>query len=166
MHSHDGLASGRVPDFVNNRPPRRIQKLRYAPRTNGERGPAGSYDRKEIRMKKVVPLLFSSLLFAASAAHGQSPTTNVCGTTIATPGGTFTWTSTYSVPIRVQPVTGESWFLGQSYVVIPANGSVTIDVPQNLAPGTNIDLQVNFDTRAGGNPCGNTPGPPRIQNPT
>jgi hypothetical protein len=107
-----------------------------------------------------LPLVFVTL---ASWAHGQS--SNVCGTTTVTPGGNFTWTSTFSVPIRVQPMSGEAWWIGQAYVEIPANGSVTISVPQTLPDNYSVDLQTTFETRAGGNPCGDTPGQPRIQNP-
>jgi len=103
-----------------------------------------------------IPLLFLALV---GSAYGQS--SNVCGETPANVGGSFTWTSTYSVPIRVQPMPGTTWFLGQSYVEIPANGSVTVNVPSDAAPGT-YDLQTTFETRAGGNPCGNTPGMPHV----
>ncbi len=105
-------------------------------------------------------MLFLAL---AGSAYGQS--SNVCGETLVTPGGSFTWTSTYAVPIRVEPFPGTTWFLGQSYVEIPANGSVTVIVPTDAAPGT-YDLETTFDQRAGGNPCGDTPGMPHIKNPT
>jgi hypothetical protein len=104
----------------------------------------------------VLPLL---VLLLVSSAYGQS--TNVCGQTQANAGGSFTWSSTYSVPIRVQPMPGTTWFLGQSYVTIPANGSVQINVPEGTTSG-DYDLQTTFDIRAGGNPCGNTPGMPHI----
>lgn len=111
-----------------------------------------------------VPLLFLGML---CSAYGQSWTTHVCGTTTVTPGGSFTWTSTYSVPIRVEPAPGESWsqLMGSVYVDIPANGSITINVPQDLPSGFSVDLQTTFDTRKGGNPCGNYPGMPHITNP-
>jgi hypothetical protein len=57
---------------------------------------------------------------------------------------------------------GETWFLGHSYVEIPANGSVTVDLPQDLPSGYNVQLETTFETRAGGNPCGNTPGMPHV----
>ncbi|HTS34743.1 MAG TPA: hypothetical protein VMH04_03665 [Candidatus Solibacter sp.] len=115
-------------------------------------------------MKNLLSLCVALFVLAfASSAFGQ--TTNVCGETTVTPGGNFTWTSTYSVPIKVEPVTGETWFLGSVYVDIPANGSVTLPVPQNLPSGYNVDLQVAFDTRQGGNPCGNYPGMPHVGNP-
>jgi len=100
-----------------------------------------------------------SLLFFAlvSSAHAQSGTTNVCGETDTTPGGSFTWSSTYSVPISVTPWTGTTWFLGQWQVIIPANGSVTVNVPATAAPGE-YDLTITFDTNTGGYPCG-TPNP-------
>ena len=99
-------------------------------------------------------LLFFAL---ASSAQAQSGTTNVCGETDTTPGGSFTWSSTYSVPISVTPAPGTTWFLGQSQVIIPANGSVTVNVPATAMPGE-YDLGVTFDTNTGGYPCG-TPNP-------
>lgn len=88
-------------------------------------------------MKKLlslcVPLLF--LAFAHSA-YGQQ--TNVCGTTTVTPGGTFTWGSTYAVPIRVEPAPGTTWFLGQTYVEIPPHGQVTVTCPRIWLPGVGI----------------------------
>jgi hypothetical protein len=101
------------------------------------------------------------------SAYGQSGTTNVCGTTTVTPGGNFTWTSTYSVAIRVEPAPGENWsaLMGSAYVDIPANGSITIPVPESLPEGFSVDLQTTFETRQGGNPCGDYPGVPKIINP-
>lgn len=104
-----------------------------------------------------IPLM---LLALAGSAYGQS--SNVCGETPVTAGGSFTWTSTYSVAIRVEPFPGTTWFLGQSYVEIPANGSVTVIVPTDAATGTS-DPDATFDQRAGGNPCGDTPGMPHLQ---
>ena len=86
-------------------------------------------------------------------AAGQSGSTNVCGETDATQGGSFTWTSTYSVALLVTPVPGTTWFLGVTQIVIPPNGSVTVNVPPTAFPGE-YDLNVTFDTNVGGNPCG------------
>jgi len=108
-----------------------------------------------------------TLLFfgIACSAYGQSGSTNVCGTTLAPPGGHFTWTSTYSVPIRVEPVPGQNWsaLMGSAYVDIPADGSVTIPVPENLPSNFSVTLETTFETGQGGNPCGNDPGKPNIQ---
>jgi hypothetical protein len=112
------------------------------------------------------PLLFFGMV--CNAYGQQSGTTNVCGTTITTPGGNFTWTSTYSIPIRVEPVPGENWtaLMGSTtYVDIPANGSVTIDVPEDLPSGYTVDLQTTFEVQGGGNPCGDAPGMPHTQGP-
>lgn len=103
----------------------------------------------------MVKHLFVASLFLAFAcsALAQSGTTNACSQINAVAGGTITWASTYSVPITVAPSPGTTWFLGQSQVIIPATGRVSVNVPENATVGT-YDLKVTFDTPTGGNPCG------------
>lgn len=57
------------------------------------------------------------------------------------------------MPIAVAPAPGTTWFLGQSQVIIPANGSVTVNLPSGAAPGE-YGLSITFDTSTGGYPCG------------
>ena len=102
-------------------------------------------------------LLFALCFVLASPALAQSGSTNVCGETDVNPGGTITWTSTYPIPISVRPAPGTTWFLGQSQVVIPANGSVTVNVPASATPGI-YDLDITFNTSTGGYPCGQQAG--------
>ena len=83
------------------------------------------------------------------AAAAQS--TNACNGVAVAPGGRFTWSNSYSVPLKVTPATGTTWFLGVSSIEIPANGQVTVNVPKSAAPGT-YDVRVTFDTRSGGTP--------------
>ena len=97
------------------------------------------------------------LMFALmGAAAAQS--TNACGGVAVAPGGRFTCSNSYSVPLKVTPATGTTWFLGVSSVEIPANGQVTVNVPQSAAPGS-YDIWVTFDTRSGGTPCISTGSP-------
>jgi len=103
--------------------------------------------------------LFVFLMFFALAciAQAQSGSTNACSETDVIQGGTLTWSSTYSIAIVVFPAPGTTGFLGQSQVIIPPNGSVTVNVPVNAAPGT-YNISASFYTSTGGNPCGNVPG--------
>lgn len=106
-------------------------------------------------MKKLS--LYSLLFFAlVCAAQAQSGSTNACTETDVVQGGTLTWTSTFSMAIVVTPAPGTTWFLGQSQVIIPPNGSVTVNVPANAGVGT-YNITSSFDTNIGGNPCGGAP---------
>ena len=77
-------------------------------------------------------------------------------------GGSFTWNNPYSVAVRITPAPGTTWFLGASYIIVPANnGQVTINVPLSAGVGT-YDISVAYNTIVGGNPCAGNAGNPRI----
>jgi len=106
--------------------------------------------------KSVAVCTLVLILSLACYAQGPSGTTNACGETDVTAGGSFTWTSTYSVALLVTPAPGTTWFLGSTQVVIPPNGSVTVNVPPSAMSGE-YDLNITFNTNMGGYPCGTNP---------
>jgi len=67
-------------------------------------------------------------------------------------GGTFVWSSTWSVAVVVTPAPGTNWFLDQSQVIIPPNGSVTVSVPANTTQGS-YSLNTMFYRNTGESPC-------------
>ena len=94
------------------------------------------------------PLMLTFALVGAGAAQS----TNACNGATTAQGSSFTWSNSYSVPLKVTPATSTTWFLGVTSIQIPANGQVTVNVPSTAAPG-DYAIQVTFDTRSGGTPC-------------
>jgi hypothetical protein len=108
------------------------------------------------KLMAVLMLLFSLL------AYAQGETFDVCGTVTTVQGGSFTWNNPYSQPVRIAPAPGTTWFLGASYIIVPANnGQVTINVPSNAGVGT-YNISVTYDSTIGGNPCGGNGANPKI----
>lgn len=114
-------------------------------------------------MRKFV--LLSLLVIAlVCSAQAQTGSTNACTETDVVAGQPFVWTNTFSVAVIVSPAsitagnTGNTAYWNQPpSFVIPANSSLTVQVPSATRLGT-YSLTVMFAVGSA-NPCGGSVAP-------